>query len=152
MIHDTIQAEGKELPLVSIIIPVYNAQDYVGICIQSVLDQTYQNFEIICVSDGSTDKSIEIIRRLAYDEPRIQLIQIENHGQGYARNLALKRAQGKYILFLDADDFIEPITLDISVTRAEKDASDFVVFDWRYYNPVTRMFKIASGGVDFFCK
>lgn len=136
MIHDTLQAQEKKLPLITVIIPVYNAQDYLAICIQSVLDQTYKNFEIICVDDGSTDRSAEIIQMFMREDARIRLIQIENHGQGYARNLALKSALGKYILFLDADDYIENITLDLAVTRAEKDQSDFVVFDWRYFKPL----------------
>ena len=138
MIHDTIQSQGENLPLVSVIIPVYNAQDYVALCIESVLNQTYQNFEVICVDDGSADKSIEIIKRLVYRDSRFHFIQIENHGQGYARNLGLEKARGKYVMFLDSDDFIESITLDLAVTRAEEDESDFVVFDWRYYNPVAK--------------
>ncbi len=138
MIHDTLRSQGKPLPLVSVIVPVYNVQDYVKICLQSVLDQTYQNFEIICVDDGSTDKSAEIIRLLMCEDSRIQLIQIENHGQGYARNLALSEAKGDYILFLDADDYLERITLDVAVSRAEQDASDLVVFDWKFYNPVAQ--------------
>ena len=136
MIHDTLQSCGKELPLISIIIPVYNTQDYLSVCLQSVLNQTYQNFEIICVDDGSTDRSAEIIRGMMVEDPRIRLIQIENHGQGFARNLARKEANGKYILFLDADDYIEDVTLDLAVTRAETDESDFVVFDWYYFKPL----------------
>ncbi len=138
MIHDTLQAQGRPLPLVSVIIPVYNVQDYIEPCLRSVLDQTYPNLEILCIDDGSTDKSVEIIKKLTYDDFRVTLIQIENHGQGYARNLGLQNAKGEYIFFLDADDFIEPITIDLAVTRAEADQSDFVVFDWRYYNPISQ--------------
>ena len=136
MIHDTLQAYNMELPLVSVVIPVYNTQDYLPICLRSVLKQTYRNFEIICVDDGSTDLSAQIIKEMMISEPRIRLIQIENHGQGFARNLARKEACGKYILFLDADDYIEDTTLDLAVTRAELDGSDFVVFDWYYFQPV----------------
>ena len=138
MIHDTLQASGKLLPLVSVIIPVYNTQDYVETCLKSVLHQTYPNFEVLCVDDGSTDRSSEIIRRLMFQDSRIRLIQISNHGQGYARNLAFTETKGEYILFLDADDYIEPATLDLAVTRGEEDQADLVVFDWRYYNPVAR--------------
>lgn len=138
MIHDTLQAQGRPLPLVSVIIPIYNAQDYIEFCLRSVLDQTYPNLEILCIDDGSTDQSVEIIKKLTYNDLRVTLIQIENHGQGYARNLGLQSAKGEYVFFLDADDFIEPITIDLAVTRAEADMSDFVVFDWRYYNPVSQ--------------
>ncbi len=136
MIHDSLQAEGKALPLISIIIPVYNTQDYIKLCIQSVLDQTYPNFEILCVDDGSTDKSADIIRLMMCQDSRIRLLQIENHGQGYARNYALDHANGEFIMFLDADDYIERVTLDVAAARLQKDASDLVVFDWRFYNPI----------------
>ena len=137
MIHDTLQVNNEPTPLVSVIMPVYNTQDYVSISIQSILNQTYQNFEIICVDDGSTDRSAEIIQKFMCEDSRIRLIQIENHGQGYARNLALKEAKGEYIMFMDADDFIEDVTFDLAVTRAEHDHSDMVLFDWRYYNPIS---------------
>lgn len=151
MIHDTLQTESKVLPLVSIIIPFFNGQDYIAPCIESVLKQTYPNFEIICVDDGSTDRGPEIIRRMMLSEDRIQVITIENHGQGYARNLALRRAAGEYVLFLDADDSIEDITLDLCVTRAEKDRADFVVFDWLYYYPDSRTTKYVNKDVFFDC-
>lgn len=138
MIHDTLQSQGKDLPLISLITPVYNTQNYVITCIESVLKQTYQNFEMICVDDGSTDRSAELIARIAYNDPRIRLIRMENHGQGYERNLAMNEAKGEYILFLDSDDYLEPVALDLAVTRAEEDGSDFVVFDWKTYNPVAK--------------
>lgn len=128
----------KTIPVVSIIIPVYNAEDFLSVCLQSVLDQTFQEYEIICVDDGSTDRSAEIVRLFMRNECRIQLIQISNHGQGYARNLALEHARGKYVLFLDADDYIEDVTLELAVARAERDCSDLVVFDWCYFNPVAQ--------------
>lgn len=148
MIHDTLQALGKELPLVSIIMPVYNTQDYLAICLQSVLEQTYPNFEVICVDDGSTDRSPEIIQMFMRQDVRIQMIQIENHGQGYARNLALKQAKGKYVMFVDADDYIENITLDIAVAKAENENGDFVVFDWCYYKPLGQTYNYNN--VDIF--
>ena len=120
-------------PKISIIIPFYNTQDFIQTCIESVLKQTYQNFEIICIDDGSEDQSLTILQHLMLNESRIRLIQIENHGQGYARNLAMHEAEGEYILFLDSDDWIEPLTLELALKRAISDCSDFVIFDWRYY-------------------
>ena len=131
-------------PLVSIIIPVYNAEDFIQICIESVLNQTYQSFEILCINDGSVDQSSEIIKHLMLIDKRIQLYCIENHGQGYARNLGLSYAHGEYILFLDADDYIHPMTLELSVARAERDISDFVCFDWVYYNPIGKNIKYIN--------
>ncbi len=137
MIHDTLQAEGKPLPLVSVIIPVYNTERYIRGCLESVLAQTYPNIEILCTDDGSTDQSPDLIQQMMQTDGRIHLVRGENRGQGYARNRAMERAAGEYILFLDSDDCIEPQTLDLAVTRAEREQSDFVVFDWYYYNTKT---------------
>ena len=149
MIHDTLQVNNESTPLVSVIMPVYNTQDYVSISIQSILNQTYQNFEIICIDDGSTDRSAEIIRKFMCEDPRIKLIRIENHGQGYARNLALKEAKGEYIMFMDADDFIEDVTFDLAVTRAECDGADVVLFDWRYFEPIGQTDKYINHNAFF---
>ena len=151
MLHDTLQAQNKSLPLVSVIVPVYNAQDFIKISLQSVLDQTYPNFEIICVDDGSTDRSAEIIRKFMCEDSRIRLIQIENHGQGYARNLALSEAKGEYVMFLDADDYIENVTFDIAITRAEQEKADLVLFDWRYFEPIGQSSKYLNHN-EFFNK
>lgn len=90
---------------ISIIIPVYNCEKYIEQCIKSVLFQTLKEIEIICVDDGSSDLSVQIISALVFEEKRILLLQQENQGAGPARNLALKKAKGKYIAFLDADDY-----------------------------------------------
>ena len=124
-------------PKVSVIIPFYNTEDFIQLCIESVQNQTCQDFEIICVDDGSPDKSVDIVRQMMITDDRIRLIQIENHGQGYARNLALNQALGEYILFLDSDDWIEPVTIEVAVKRIEEDDSDIAVFDWKYYTPLT---------------
>lgn len=128
----------KQFPKISIIIPVYNTEDYIFICIRSVQNQTYKNLEIICIDDGSTDKSVEIIKNLMLDDNRIKLIQIENHGQGFARNLGLQNASGDYILFLDSDDFIDKYTLSVCVEKINNENPDFIVFDYRYYRPLER--------------
>lgn len=126
----------NNLPLVSVIIPVYNTQDYIKICIESILQQTYQNFEIICISDGSTDQSVDIIHRMMLNDDRIQLIEIENHGQGYARNMALGVCHGDFVVFLDSDDYLESLTFELCIERIIKDQSDFAVFDWYSYRPI----------------
>lgn len=92
---------------ISIIIPIYNAEKYLEQCVRSVLCQTLQELEIICIDDGSTDGSVQIIQRLALEDARIVLLRQENQGSGPARNLGIRNAGGKYIAFLDADDYYE---------------------------------------------
>ncbi len=90
---------------ISIIIPVYNCEKYIDQCINSVLSQTIEEKEIICIDDGSKDHSAERILQLSRKDKRIRLLQQENQGPGVARNLGIKSARGKYIAFLDADDY-----------------------------------------------
>ena len=144
ILHDSLSALGRTEPLVSVIMPVFNTQDFVALAIESVLNQTYKNLELICVDDGSEDESANIIRSYMMKDNRIQLIQIENHGQGYVRNMAARMAKGEYIQFLDADDYLSPYTLDLAVARAEKDGSDLVVYDWFYYEPLGKVSKYVN--------
>lgn len=90
--------------LISVIIPVYNSEKYLKQCLDSVINQTYNNLEIIVVNDGSTDKSLEIIK--SYKDSRIKLINKENGGVSSARNVGLKEATGEYIMFVDSDDYL----------------------------------------------
>lgn len=95
----------------SVIIPIYNAASYLDECLQSVLGQSHTDFELLLINDGSTDKSPEICNNYAQNDSRISVYHQENKGQGAARNLGLKEAEGKYILFIDADDAIAEGTL-----------------------------------------
>ncbi|WP_202345070.1 CDP-glycerol glycerophosphotransferase family protein [Leucobacter chromiireducens] len=115
----------------SIIIPVYNAKQYLQRCLNSVYAQSHENLEIIAIDDGSTDGSSRILERNAAQDPRLRVISQENRGQGVARNRALAEAAGEFVLFVDADDFIEPRTVELTLARAIKDESDFVHFDWK---------------------
>lgn len=94
------------MPYFSIIIPLYNKEKFIEKTLESVLSQTYQDFEVIIINDGSTDSSVDKI--LTFNDPRIQLIHQENQGVSSARNLGIKKAKGKYICFLDADDYWYP--------------------------------------------
>ncbi|OXA94449.1 glycosyltransferase family 2 protein [Flavobacterium hercynium] len=99
--------------LVSIIIPTYNTEKFIGATLQSVQDQTYQNWEIILVDDASTDDTVKIIQDFAANDRRIKLSVLpKNSGNGYARNVALEKATGKYIAYLDADDLWFPTKLE----------------------------------------
>ncbi len=100
----------KQDPLLSVIIPVYNVEKYLRECLDSVSNQTYQNLEIILVNDGSKDGSAEICKEYLAKDERIQYYEQENQGQSAARNLALSKATGEYITFVDSDDWI---SLDI---------------------------------------
>lgn len=109
------------MPLVSVIVPVYNAEQYLDICIQSVLKQTYTHWELLLVNDGSTDKSLSILNKYAGIDDRIVVINKENSGVSDARNCALDQAKGDYILFLDADDYwCTNTALEILVNVAKK--------------------------------
>ena len=94
---------------VSIIIPVYNTSKYLNQCLDSVVNQTLQEIEIICIDDGSTDDSLKILNEYKSKDDRFIILQQEYVGAGAARNYALNFARGKYIQFLDSDDYFEPI-------------------------------------------
>ena len=119
--------------LVSVIIPTFNNEKYLAVCLDSILTQTYRNFEIIVYNDGSEDDSAFLLENYAKKYDCIQVYNIENHGQGYCRNRALEKARGEYVLFVDSDDFIESITLENVVRRMEEDQSDAAAFDFKYY-------------------
>ena len=93
-------------PLISIIVPVYNSEEYLNRCIQSVIDQEYQNIEVLIIDDGSTDQSGKIIKQWAVNDKRIRFFHQENRGQSCARNTGLDEANGEYISFVDSDDYI----------------------------------------------
>lgn len=120
---------------VSVIIPVYNTEQYIRQTLLSACNQTLQDIEIICVNDGSTDKSEEIILEIAKNDSRIRIIKELNSGQSVARNTGIVNARGKYIYFLDSDDLIEPTTLKLCYNLCEKGEYDFVTFDYDIYNP-----------------
>ena len=93
-------------PVISIIIPVYNVEKWLNKCIDSILSQSYENFEVILVNDGSTDKSKDICDQYSKEDNRVKVFDILNSGQSVARNIGLKEAKGDYILFIDSDDYI----------------------------------------------
>ena len=103
-----MRKDSNKEPLVSVIIPVYNAEKIVGYTLDSVINQTLTDIEIICVNDCTPDKSFEIVKEYAAKDSRFILIEQEiNQGQGVARNRALDIAKGDYIMFLDPDDWYE---------------------------------------------
>ena len=112
--------------MLSIIMPVYNTGGYLEPTVNSVLAQTYRNFELILVDDGSTDGSGEVCDRLAAEDSRIRVIHKENGGVASARNVGLAAAQGEYIGWVDSDDLISPIMFEVMIGLAEKHGADIV--------------------------
>lgn len=114
-------------PKVSVIVPVYNVSEYLGQCLDSILLQTLQDIEVICINDGSTDDSLDILQGYAMFDERLKIISQENAGCAIARNNGIKHATGEYIIFLDGDDFFHPQMLEKMVQKAEENASDIVI-------------------------
>ena len=121
-----------EQPLVSIVVPVYNVEKYVERSIRSILVQTYSNFELILVNDGSKDNSLDICKRLASEDNRIIIIDKDNEGVSKARNDGIDKASGKYIMFIDSDDTMEKNMVHNMVLAAEKNNMDLVMCGYNY--------------------
>ncbi|WP_270446860.1 glycosyltransferase family 2 protein [Fusobacterium varium] len=129
---------------ISVIVPVYNTEKYIKKCIRSIIEQTLKEIEIIIVNDGSKDKSLEIIKDLMKQDRRIKLINKENEGVSSARNSGIKMAKGKYIQFIDSDDWIEKEFLEKMYDFAEKENVDIVVSDY-YEDYSNGKIKIKKG-------
>ncbi|MPQ44208.1 glycosyltransferase family 2 protein [Clostridium tarantellae] len=121
---------------ISVIVPVYNIEDYIDKCIKSIQNQDLHNIEIIIINDGSKDKSIKVIKELAKEDNRIIIIDKKNEGVSVARNCGLKLAKGKYVLFVDGDDWLKENCLKTLYTIAERNNLDILNFDFieTYYN------------------
>lgn len=115
---------------VSIIMPVYNAEEFLERAIDSVINQTFENFELICVNDGSKDRSLEILNEFAAKDSRIKVITQENAGISSARNTGLKHASGEYLMFIDNDDFYEPDMCECMVNAMAEHDVDFAVCNY----------------------
>ena len=123
----------KKIPQISVVIPMYNVENYVGECLDSLLGQTFQDFEVIIIDDASPDNSYEICKKLYGVNEKVRIIRHEkNQGLGPARNTGIENARGKYIYFVDSDDAILPKALEILFNVAEKTGAD-VVHTSRYY-------------------
>lgn len=115
----------NELPLISVIVPIYNVETYLPQCINSILESTYTNLEVILVDDGSTDNSNQICDEFKAKDSRCKVIHQINSGLSAARNMGLKEAKGEYISFIDGDDYISPIMLETLYQAIIKDDYSF---------------------------
>ncbi len=137
--------------LISIIIPVYNAQDFLSECLESVINQTYENIEIILIDDGSNDNSATLCNQYAMQDKRIVFIRQENHGNTNARKNGLKIAKGKYILFVDADDFVKRDMTEVLYRAIKENDADIVlsnVIKCQSYGDFVIKNKIPEGTYD----
>lgn len=132
---------------VSIIVPVYNVEAYLPECLDSIINQTYTNLEIILVDDGSTDRSGEISEQYRTTDPRIHVIHQENGGLSSARNTGLKQATGTFVFFLDSDDYLERNGIEQVMAAQMQYEADIIVSN--YYYSYTQSETIAVGGEDF---
>lgn len=112
---------------ISVIIPVYNIQQHLRECLDSVLGQSYPHLQVICVDDGSTDESPAILAQYAQKDNRVQVIRQQNAGPGAARNTGLEAATGEYVIFLDSDDWFEPDFLEKMVDTAQREGADVAI-------------------------
>ena len=115
-------------PLVSVIVPVYNVEDYLDDCITSLVNQTFEDIEIICVNDGSTDSSLDMLNEYASKDDRIRVFSKENGGPGSTRNYGLDRACGEYVLFVDSDDWLDLNAIKTLYEKAKADDLDLLIF------------------------
>lgn len=121
------------MPKVSIIIPVYNVESYIKKCLDSILNQTFSDFEIICVYDESEDKTVDILKEYVEIDNRIRLIDNEKQGISNARNLGILNAHGEYLQFVDSDDWLEPKCLELAHNKIFETNADIVCFAYNHY-------------------
>lgn len=145
---DNMTSQDKTQPRISVIIPVYNTEKYVEASLRSVMNQTYRNLKIICVNDGSTDGSLEILNRLAAQDDRVIVLNKENGGQGETRNLGIEYADSEWLSFIDSDDTLEPDTYEkisavfdahpdmihFGIKMVTEDGGEVDTKDVKYYN------------------
>lgn len=142
-IYPSDAGHGTE-PLVSVIVPVYQVEDYLDRCVTSIVGQTYRALEIILIDDGSPDRCPALCDVWAQRDTRIRVVHKQNEGLGFARNSGLSVAQGKYVCFVDSDDDIEPDMVHNLVSRAEETGSDLVLFGFRRLSPMDEVLEIYA--------
>ena len=122
------------IELVSIIVPVYNVQDYVDACLQSLIKQTYKNIEIIVVNDGSTDKSFQVCKKISLGDSRIRLFSKKNGGLSDARNYGIRMARGDYICFVDSDDVVSEEYVNILYKAMKCKGTDISICRFDFFD------------------
>ena len=140
----------NQIPLITIIVPVYNNEKYLRKCLSSLCDQTYKNIEILIVDDGSNDSSGAISDEFAEKDPRVVVIHKENGGVAMARNVALRKAKGDYFMFVDSDDWVEPDFCESALSQLLENNVRLLVFGHKGVyekpgkEPVTKIFTVKN--------
>lgn len=132
-------------PLISVVVPVFNGERYISECIESILEQSYMNLELILVDDGSTDETVQILRKYEKQDKRVVVIQQKNSGVSMARNKALEVAQGDYVCFVDSDDYIDRGYISYYVNLLIKYGGEIALTPQPYkFNADNRLIKYTS--------
>jgi len=116
----------------SLILPVYNVDRFLQECLDSIVKQTFNDFEVICIDDGSTDNSSEILKQYRNKYEYFKVITQENKGQGIARNIGIDEAKGEYICFIDPDDYISEFYIEELSKICNKTCADVIQFNFKY--------------------
>ena len=119
---------GEILTKISVIVPIYNTEEYLSQCLDSVINQTFEDIEIICVNDGSTDNSLEILKEYQENYPYIKLVNHEHKGPSASRNIGMEYSDGDYILFLDSDDYLDLNAIEELYNLMEEKSLDLLLF------------------------
>lgn len=130
----------SDSPAISVIVPVYNVERFLEQCLESIVNQTFNDIEIICINDGSTDNSLSILEKYQKKDKRIRIISQYNKGLSEARNIGIKNAKGKYISFIDSDDFIDLEMFDILFKKSESTQSDITICNFKLFFEDTKTY------------
>ena len=125
---------------ISVVLPVYNVANYLRKCLDSLVNQTFEDFEVICVNDGSTDLSLGILEGYALSDSRFKIISQENQGLSGARNTGIQHVQGEYVVFVDSDDWLEENALEELYNHVKGFNSDITMFKFKFYDEKTSEF------------
>ena len=137
-------------PAVSVLIPVYNAEKFLPACLRSLQEQTFTDFEVLCINDGSKDQSQKILEQFAAGNARFRFINQPNAGVGATRNRLLQEAYGKFIAFVDADDWVAPTYLEDLYSAAQKNQADITRCFFKEWNEQTKKWQKPFCGSSFF--
>lgn len=129
---------------ITIILPVYNVETYLKQCLDSISNQTFKDFECICVNDGSTDNSLSILQEYSQKDKRFKVISQKNRGSSVARNTGIKNTNTKYITFIDSDDWVTENYLEVLYNKAEETNADIVRASYKFYFQKEKSFKSAK--------
>ena len=122
------------MPQISVVLPVYNVEEYLRQCLDSLANQTFEDFEVICVNDGSGDSSLSILEEYASEDERFKIISQENKGLSGARNTGMDYIKGKYTIFVDSDDWLELNALEKLYNKITALDSDILMYKFRFFN------------------